>query len=62
MSDKIVLYDVKLSQDIISDVEKNIITNSLIKNENPNNKKCFLMSFLIISIIIITIGAYFLLT
>jgi len=29
-------YDVKISQDIISEKERNIIMNSLIKNEEKN--------------------------
>jgi hypothetical protein len=60
-------YDVKISQDIISEKERNIITNSLIKNEekhlNDNNgkwyyNKCFLFSALLLSSIVISTGIY----
>lgn len=36
MSESSEFYDVKISQDIISEKERNIITNSLIKNEENN--------------------------
>jgi hypothetical protein len=73
MGDKIVLYDVKLSLDIISDIEKNIITMSLINDKNPNpnpnpndkkidnkwyNNKCFFVSALLLSSTVIGIGLY----
>jgi hypothetical protein len=32
-------YDVKISQDIISEKERNIITNNLMKNENVSDKQ-----------------------
>jgi hypothetical protein len=32
-------YDVKISQDIISEKERNIITNNLMKNENVSYKQ-----------------------
>jgi len=32
-------YDVKISQDIISEKERNIITNNLMKNENVSGKQ-----------------------
>ena len=32
-------YDVKISQDIISEKERNIITNNLMKNENVSDGK-----------------------
>jgi hypothetical protein len=73
MGDKIVLYDVKLSLDIISDIEKNIITVSLINDKNPNpnpnpnikkndnkwyNNKCFFVSALLLSSTVISTGLY----
>jgi hypothetical protein len=60
-------YDVKISQDIINEKERNIITNSLIKNEeNPINdnhrkwyyNKCFLFSALLLSSTAISTGIY----
>jgi hypothetical protein len=63
-------YDVKISQDIINEKEKNIITNRLIKNEEMRsnsiqsdtnrwcNNKCFFLSALIFSSTAIATGVY----
>ena len=53
-------YDVKISQDIINEKERNIITDSLIKSENKHwyNNKCFFVSALILSSTVISTGIY----
>jgi len=59
-------YDVKISQDIISEKERNIITNSLIKNQEKsiNDDKqndrnmCFLFSVLLLVSTVISIVIY----
>ena len=59
-------YDVKISQDIISEKERNIITNSLIKNrektlnDNKQNDRnlCFLFSALLVISTVISIAIY----
>ena len=61
-------YDVKISQDIISEEERNIITNNLMKNENINSKqseskqwydnKCFFLSALILTSTVLATGLY----
>jgi hypothetical protein len=66
-------YDVKISQDIISEKERNIITNNLMKNENVSNKqseckqsegkywydnKCFFLSALILTSTVLATGIY----
>ena len=63
-------YDVKISQDIINEKERNIITDSLMKNEETNNKqsnskkwynnKCLLVSALLLSSTVIATGIYML--
>lgn len=63
-------YDVKISQDIINEKERNIITDSLMKNEETNNKqsnskkwytnKCFFVSALLLSSTVIATGIYML--
>ena len=67
MRDTDEFYDVKISQDIINEKERNVITNSLIKNTeksiNDNNRKwyynkCFLFSALLLSSIVISTGIY----
>jgi hypothetical protein len=70
MSDTNEFYDVKISQDIISEKEKNDITNRLMKNEKKNshskesdsklwyNNKCFVLSALILSSTVIATGVY----
>ena len=72
MSESSEFYDVKISQDIISEKERNIITNSLIKNEENNindkqgdnnrkwyNNKYFLFSALLFTSIVISTCIYF---
>ena len=66
-------YDVKISQDIISEKERNIITNNLMKNENVSDKesdskqsdskhwynnKCFFLSALILTSTVLATGLY----
>ena len=66
-------YDVKISQDIISEKERNIITNNLMKNENISSKqsdskqsegkywydnKCFFLSALILTSTVLATGIY----
>jgi len=60
-------YDVNISKEIISEKEKNTITNMLMKNQNISNKqndnywynnKCFFFSALILSSMVISIGIY----
>lgn len=66
-------YDVKISQDIISEKERNIITNNLMKNENVSDKqsdskqseskhwydnKCFFLSALILTSTLLATGIY----
>ena len=66
-------YDVKISQDIISEKERNIITNNLMKNENVSDKqsdskqseykhwydnKCFFLSALILTSTVLATGIY----
>lgn len=61
-------YDVKISQDIISEKERNIITNNLMKNENVSSKqsdskywydnKCFFLSALILTSTVLATGIY----
>jgi hypothetical protein len=68
MSDTNDFYDIKISQDIISEKEKNIITDSLMKNEETINKqsdikhwynnKCFFFSALVLSSMVISTGIY----
>lgn len=63
-------YDVKISQDIINEKERNIITDSLMKNEETNDKqsnskkwynnKCFFVSALLLSSTVIATGIYML--
>ena len=72
MSESSEFYDVKISQDIISEKERNIITNSLIKNEENNindkqsdnnrkwyNNTYFLFSALLFTSIVISTCIYF---
>jgi hypothetical protein len=40
MSESSEFYDVKISQDIISERDKNNLTNMLMKNEETSNKQC----------------------
>lgn len=51
-------YDVKISQDIISEKERNIIMNSLIKNEeksiNDNKQNDRNMCFLFLGLLLIS--------
>jgi hypothetical protein len=65
MSESNEFYDVKISQDIISEKEKNDITNRLIKNEKTisdsnywYHNKCFFLSALIFSSTIFATGVY----
>ena len=63
MTDLNEFYDVKISQDIINEKERNIITDSLIKNEDPDNKnwytnKCFFVSALLLSSTVIAVSIY----
>ena len=74
MRDTNEFYDVKISQDIISEKERNDITNGLMKTENVSdckqsdckqsdsnhwyNNKCFFLSALILSSTVISIGIY----
>ena len=66
-------YDVKISKDIISEKEINIITNNLMKNENISSKqsdskqsegkywydnKCFFLSALILTSTVLATGIY----
>jgi hypothetical protein len=60
-------YDVNISKEIISEKEKNTITNMLMKNQNISNKqndnhwynnKCFFFSALILSSMVISTGIY----
>ena len=57
-------YDVKISQDIINEKDRNIITDSLMKNEETNkhwyNNKCFFVSALLLSSTVIATGIYML--
>ena len=73
MRESIEFYDVKISQDIISEKERNIITNNLMKNENVSDKqsdskqsdskhwydnKCFFLSALILTSTVLATGLY----
>ena len=63
MTDSNEFYDVKISQDIINEKERNIITDSLMKNEETNyknwyNNKCFFILALLLSSTVIAIGIY----
>ena len=68
MRESIEFYDVKISQDIISEKERNIITNNLMKNENVSDKqsdskhwydnKCFFLSALILTSTVLATGIY----
>jgi hypothetical protein len=73
MRDSNEFYDVKISQDIISEKERNIITNNLMKNENMSDKqinskqsdskywydnKCFFFSALILTSTVLATGIY----
>ena len=67
-------YDVKISQDIISEKEINIITNNLMKDENVSygkhsdskqsdskhwyDNKCFFLSALILTSTVLASGLY----
>lgn len=61
-------YDIKISQDVISEKDRNNITNMLMKNEkirsdsiyhiNQPGNKCFFFSALILSSIVISISIY----
>jgi hypothetical protein len=59
-------YDVKISQDIISEKDRNIIMNSLIKNEEKNinddklndRNMCFLFLALLLISTVISIAIY----
>ena len=67
-------YDVKISQDIISEKEINIITNNLMKDENVSDckqsdgkqsdgkhwydNKCFFLSALILTSTVLATGLY----
>ena len=62
-------YDVKISQDIICEEERNIIKNNLMKDENisdskrSNSKywhdnKCFFLSALILASTLLATGIY----
>jgi hypothetical protein len=55
-------YDVKISQDIINEKERNIITDSLVKSDSKHwyNNKCFFVSALILSSTVIAVGVYML--
>jgi hypothetical protein len=62
MSESSEFYDVKISQDIISEKERNIITNSLIKNEennindkqSDNNRKWYNNTYFLFSALLFT--------
>lgn len=69
MRESIEFYDVKISQDIISEKERNIITNNLMKNENVSDSKqsegkhwydnkCFFLSALILTSTVLATGIY----
>ena len=73
MRDSNEFYDVKISHDIISEKERNIITNNLMKNENISSKqsdskqsegkywydnKCFFLSALILTSTVLATGIY----
>ena len=62
MRDSNEFYDVKISHDIISEKERNIITNNLMKNENissnQSDNKCFFLSALILTSIVLATGLY----
>jgi hypothetical protein len=63
MTDSNEFYDVKISQDIINEKERNIITDSLMKNEETNyknwyNNKCFFILALLLSSTVIATGIY----
>jgi hypothetical protein len=62
MSDSNEFYDVKISQDIINEKERNIITDSLVKSDSKHwyNNKCFFVSALILSSTVIATGIYML--
>jgi hypothetical protein len=62
MSDSNEFYDVKISQDIINEKERNIITDSLMKTENNHwyNNKCFFFSALLLSSTVIATCIYML--
>lgn len=65
MTDSNDFYDIKISQDIINEKERNIITDSLMKNEENNDKKwytnkCFFVSALLLSSTVIATGIYML--
>ncbi len=62
-------YDVKISQDIISEKERNIIRNNLMKDENVSDSKqsdsknwydnkCFFLSALILTSTVLATGLY----
>jgi hypothetical protein len=56
-------YDVNISRDIINEKERNVITDSLMKNEDLDNKKwynnkCFFASALVLSSTLIACGIY----
>ena len=53
-------YDVKISRDIINEKERNVITDSLVKNENKHwyDNKCFFFSALLLSSTLIATGIY----
>ena len=53
-------YDVKISQDIINEKERNNITDSLVKSDSKHwyNNKCFFVSALILSSTVIATGIY----
>jgi len=60
MSESNEFYDVKISQDITNEKERNIITDSLIKNNKTicnsdyDNKYFFVLVVLVITIVLIT--------
>ena len=60
MSEPNEFYDVKISRDITNEKERNIITTTLIKNENKHwyDNKCFFFSALLLSSTLIATGIY----
>jgi len=62
MSDSNEFYDVKISQDIINEKERNNITDSLVKSDSKHwyNNKCFFVSALLLSSTIVSVGIYML--
>jgi hypothetical protein len=60
MSEPNEFYDVKISRDITNEKERNIITTTLIKNENKHwyKNKCFFFSALLLSSTLIATGIY----